>query len=522
MVAHTHRGGDVADIVAQFLRALFGSSTEGCIEVRLIEDKKGGAVVARRWYSTVDEFVADLGSLKQAAAQFIAAVYFGLLRRRDQSSGKAENTLPGAVVWADLDFKDFAGGATEARARLARFGLTPSIVVASGHGLHVYFLLGDPTSPELLSDLARRLALVIGGDHTHDASRLLRLPGTVNRKQPDEPVDVILERFDPDQRFTMEELEKAIEAIGAPRTQPQFSATNVRIDHLEIGDSASARVQEIIRHDRKVSGLFLGQGKKPTDKRGNPVDCSSSGYDASLLSALITKGVTDPSELATAIAVRPDGGARGKGAAYIERTVRSALDFRKQQEEDSDRIVDFGVDQIRRFKQTPASYEFTIEGHVFRVTTPDLLAHKKFEIAFTDNVGRVPWINPKKWRGFVNGLLARAEVVPMPPDASDDEALRDAILGHVDDLQAGEDLDDIDGGKMVTVMSGAFAGRMAFSQPTILRRLREDFPLVKRGDVCVHLERAGFEAVQLTTGKRRRVWLKPLKESCAGEPEATP
>src|SRR6185436_4334533 len=49
----------------RFLQALHGTDLTGFIEVRLIEDKKGGKLVLRRWYASPDALVADLEFLLQ-------------------------------------------------------------------------------------------------------------------------------------------------------------------------------------------------------------------------------------------------------------------------------------------------------------------------------------------------------------------------------------------------------------------------------------------------------------------------
>ena len=116
------------------------------------------------------------------AAARHTGVFFGVLPRSAHGAGTAADIIDGLVAWVDLDFKDFAGGEAEARKRLAEFPLQPTIIVRSGHGLHAYWLLSEPASPQELSDHSRRLALVLGGDKAFDAPRLLRLPGTANRK----------------------------------------------------------------------------------------------------------------------------------------------------------------------------------------------------------------------------------------------------------------------------------------------------------------------------------------------------
>ncbi|MDQ0352476.1 putative DNA primase/helicase [Alkalibacillus filiformis] len=100
------------------------------------------------------------------------------------------------------------------------FSLEPSIVVFSGGGLHIYYLLEDPVVIEneeqrLMADrLLKRLDKIIGKlfekkgkdyDSVGELSRQLRAPGTLNHKY-DTPVEV--RAIDhTHQRYTVEELE---------------------------------------------------------------------------------------------------------------------------------------------------------------------------------------------------------------------------------------------------------------------------------------------------------------------------
>lgn len=71
----------------------------------------------------------------------------------------------------------------------------------SGHGQHAYWLLREavPTADVVLA--MKGIAKDIGGDHTHDPARILRIPGTLNHKDPLNPVPVRLLRFDTTRRY---------------------------------------------------------------------------------------------------------------------------------------------------------------------------------------------------------------------------------------------------------------------------------------------------------------------------------
>lgn len=161
------------------------------------------------------------------------------------------------ALWADVD----DCRAPEAIARVERASMpAPSLAIASGNGAHLYWLLdephriddaGDPRPvltefseadsttgkrqrrqyllgpggqklsldarqnvPELsprarlVQDTIAGIAAAIGGDHTHDISRILRIPGTWNRKDQRNgrnPTPCELVELRPDRRYRLAE-----------------------------------------------------------------------------------------------------------------------------------------------------------------------------------------------------------------------------------------------------------------------------------------------------------------------------
>lgn len=110
---------------------------------------------------------------------------------------------------------------TSAHAVVSRLGLAPTVVVHSGHGLQVHWLLAEPwifegEDLDAATELARRFGLTIAAcaralglvvDTVSDLARILRVPGTVNRKG--EPVSVrILSSGGP--RYTIGDIENVL------------------------------------------------------------------------------------------------------------------------------------------------------------------------------------------------------------------------------------------------------------------------------------------------------------------------
>jgi P4 family phage/plasmid primase-like protien len=232
---------------------------------------------------------ADL--LREAEAER-TNLFFGVCPRVEASHyDRASQVRVVRVLWADLDNCTVE----EAQERCKKAGLPPpSIVIRSGHGVHLYWLLeepylideagpppairkqfvdqgagkkkkvrhyvqaadgtkvyefsadpktgGDsrqrnPDFPDRLSPKAERIqhvltgiAAAIGGDHTQDLSRLLRLPCTLNRKDQRngvEPVPCMLVDCDATRRYPLNVFEPFAER--SPKKADAEAVAKVRL-----------------------------------------------------------------------------------------------------------------------------------------------------------------------------------------------------------------------------------------------------------------------------------------------------
>lgn len=142
----------------------------------------------------------------QRAANFSLAknegdcAYYGVnprteVRMHDEMGYEMKATNSGidlsSVLWLDVDIKSVeATTPKEAKEFILqlldeKLPFSPSIVVDSGNGFHVYFLLDQPYDSKQVSSICARMEKQIGiADHCHDASRIMRMPGSVNRKDP--------------------------------------------------------------------------------------------------------------------------------------------------------------------------------------------------------------------------------------------------------------------------------------------------------------------------------------------------
>ena len=106
--------------------------------------------------------------------------------------------------------------------RLSEFPLKPSIIIQTWKSLHCYWLLegGDINR---FRGIQKRLISLFHSDSTiQNESRVMRVPGFEHRKH--DPVEVRLLRFEPDLRFTQDQVETALDLAGVPKEIPKKAA----------------------------------------------------------------------------------------------------------------------------------------------------------------------------------------------------------------------------------------------------------------------------------------------------------
>lgn len=94
-------------------------------------------------------------------------------------------------------------------------------VVNSGYGLHVYWVLDESIDPDTWKDYAFKLAaaadkfdLFVDTSCTMDSARILRVPGTRNHKDPDDPKPVIVEQVS--DTYPFRTIKDALDSLDLP------------------------------------------------------------------------------------------------------------------------------------------------------------------------------------------------------------------------------------------------------------------------------------------------------------------
>lgn len=87
------------------LAAVFAHVPPSLIQVRVLEDRRGGALVCRAWFPDPGQLDDDLSKSDASAAERTASVFIGVLARQAPGGGTPESALPGLAAWADVDVK---------------------------------------------------------------------------------------------------------------------------------------------------------------------------------------------------------------------------------------------------------------------------------------------------------------------------------------------------------------------------------------------------------------------------------
>lgn len=159
---------------------------KGQIEIRPLPGKQG--------FFDIEDMV---GVTAHCAKYLNSNLYFGIATR-DGKGGCKENIVHIPCVWCDLDFKTTSREV--AAQNLKEFPFRPSIIVKSGRGIHLYWLLKEPAEKqdiEAIENINHRIADQLGGDHgACDAARVLRIPDTKNRKYNPAPLCEVTQQND--------------------------------------------------------------------------------------------------------------------------------------------------------------------------------------------------------------------------------------------------------------------------------------------------------------------------------------
>ena len=183
--------GNPKEQLRQFLAALFDQ--HDIVEIRPIEIWRNRASgnrhsrvlsLERRWW-TPDEILASYSKLLESNVKRHANIFMGVNPRSQVGGAKKRDVVLCRCLWADMDEVT----PEVARWRCQEVGVPdPSVLVDSGSGVHLYWVLDAPVvvvddgERQRFERRLKSLYRLLGCDATSDVNRLLRLPGFSNLK----------------------------------------------------------------------------------------------------------------------------------------------------------------------------------------------------------------------------------------------------------------------------------------------------------------------------------------------------
>jgi hypothetical protein len=267
-------------LASAFLRALWPDPPDGYLLIWLLKGEKS------LWFRADGPDAAATAAVEQADH---TCVYFGCgLSPRNygpKKRCKANDIIALPGLWGDVDVRGAAHkkevlppNLNAARQLIYEMPLPPSLLVLSGHGIQPWWLFkeawvfADEGDRQYAGELIRRwqghlhrLGELRGWDidSTPDLARVLRLPGTLNRKLEDAIVPVavdILEqhirRYDPaDLRDALPEESASRNGFGSAHRRSPEDWERVAADGVHEGDRHTTGVAYIGKLLRSLGAL---------------------------------------------------------------------------------------------------------------------------------------------------------------------------------------------------------------------------------------------------------------------------
>lgn len=331
-----------------YLRALWPELPEShWLLVYTLPDKMS------HWCDSVERAAATVEQLKGVDIYLQMATAdknYGPFARATRNETRA---IPG--LWCDLDLKNEGRKKSALPKSLDELlkiipeDARPTMLVQSGGGLHAYWLFNEPLlldtgedrskAEKLLKDwqtLLRRRAQVHGWtlDFTHDLPRILRIPGTLNYKQPETPRIVSIVHDD-GPRYWPEEVREMLD-------ESDYAAASLGIvdDREELGDgwkSLAIQVQPHVTIDEdfieQVGQIFPKFRQTWNHDRADITgpDGAFSEYDLALANFGVAREMSPQAICNLMVAFRRKHGGKPKWRPdYYKRTIWRAMHDRRE------------------------------------------------------------------------------------------------------------------------------------------------------------------------------------------------
>jgi hypothetical protein len=203
-----------------FLEALFSQyykEHRGFILVKSV--KRGDPKMSTRYFPNIEILAKEHYGEERD-------VYFGVCPRERMKAEK-EHIHYLVALWADLDIGSeghedksvFFEGPQQAAKAIRSFPRAPSIIVESGRGAHLYWLLkqvNEVSDPERVEKVLKNISEHLQCDTDVNIETALRLPETVNTKVVGKPVNCDVKFINANFRYSLQDFENLGQRIVVP------------------------------------------------------------------------------------------------------------------------------------------------------------------------------------------------------------------------------------------------------------------------------------------------------------------
>lgn len=424
----------------RFLETLYSryfADHDGYVELRMIS-----ANVLQQWLRKGEITEQDWDEVSRYNQTH--HIYMGVNPRPLSKERKKDDIQDIICLWADVDGKDFEDeGKAAALRSVETFPLKPTIIVDSGHGYHCYWVLEKPMAEakgEKLFVFKQVLAGVVkalGGDQSKiDHVACLRLPGTMNRKDEEEPVPCQIVSIT-DQTYQVKDfIEYRDETYREPKPLSKEDWKFGTKELIVRSDDAEHAAEDVERLEIKSSvKRHILTGAPRTEAQ---VDHTRSGRDWLIITSLIFADYNY--DTVRSIFLNPflkcSNRILEKGETELRHDVERAVEAVKARRGTASPQAE-AILQIRDMKITPEEKRQEINRYVVEdlLTGPNPAGRGFKEIGsgtiyYFDNVAKMPWdVGKKKDEGpdFYYFMRDRYDI-----SRKDFDEIRDAVATEIE------------------------------------------------------------------------------------------
>lgn len=216
--------------------------------------RRGGA--PGRIQGTLDDCLEQLLSWDRAGE--VTGLYVNSQGLKPNSERKTKAN----VIEARALMVEFDGQQQPEPTRLAQLP-KPSAVVQSKNGQHFWWFLQAGEAIEQVEPALKRLINYLGSDpQCKDCTRIMRVPGSIHRKDADAPFMVTLEAFEPNRRYIIAEVLANVPELPskparkvAPKPHPELSEPTGKRGSSVEADELAAKLRKLPR-ERQLQYIY--------------------------------------------------------------------------------------------------------------------------------------------------------------------------------------------------------------------------------------------------------------------------